>query len=74
MARALCLGMIITRINIFRQFKYIFRLIIYIKAKFVHRAKITAVHSQLAFEGKGNGEWLVPDISPKHKTKNKQKM
>ena len=47
-------------------------------AKVVHRTKILAMHSQLAFEGKGVRLKSVvtlrgAHISPQNKTKNKQK-
>ena len=46
------------------------------KADFGHRAKITALHSQLAFEGKGVGVKSVvtlrgADTSPQHKANKK---
>ena len=48
------------------------------KVKFTLRAKITALHSQLAFEGKGVGVKSVvtlrgADTSPQHKTNKKSK-
>ena len=49
-----------------------------LKAKFAQRAKITALHSQLSFEGRGVKVKSVvilkgADISPQYKTKNKTK-